>query len=202
MRACSWNDHGMTCPDYGIMSTETHGKGPWYCRKHFAALMRWPAWMATQPADSMKEVDARVNTLVPRREGESEHDWSMRCKDWTLAKLRGGPRHKPGREWAGKILAREAAGELLPIASLEMAREALSGRPEMPTKATERHPGDDEDQTSVVGDTEGSGRVLGDPGAFEGWVEFSTVQDPKSWDVDRDTGEIRNIDNGEDECPV
>lgn len=38
--------------------------------------------------ETMIEVDKRVNRLVPRETGESEHDWSMRCKDYTLAKLK------------------------------------------------------------------------------------------------------------------
>ena len=37
--------------------------------------------------EPMSAVDERVNHLVPRLSGESEHDWSMRCRDWTLARL-------------------------------------------------------------------------------------------------------------------
>jgi hypothetical protein len=32
----------------------------------------------------MSEIDKRVNRIVPRLAGESEHDWSMRCRDYVL----------------------------------------------------------------------------------------------------------------------
>lgn len=38
--------------------------------------------------NSQAAVDERVNRLVPREPGESEHDWSMRCRDWVLEKIR------------------------------------------------------------------------------------------------------------------
>lgn len=40
-KGCAWNDHGEHCDRYGHMSTGTIGTGPWYCRDHFADLMRW-----------------------------------------------------------------------------------------------------------------------------------------------------------------
>lgn len=40
--------------------------------------------------EPMSEVDKRANLLVPRLDAESEHDWSTRCRDWTLTKLKQG----------------------------------------------------------------------------------------------------------------
>lgn len=88
--------------------------------------------------------------------------------------------------WAKRILKRQAAGETLPEISIRMATEVLAQWPG-------RTPGDDEDQSDKAAATEGPDRVLDDPGAFEG--------DSQKWDVDKDTGEIRNVE-GDDECPV
>lgn len=44
----------------------------------------------------ISEVDKRVNKLVPRLPGESDHDWSMRCKDWVLARIKRGVLREPG----------------------------------------------------------------------------------------------------------
>ena len=89
-RLCAWNDHGMPCHEPGHLSQGTLGLGPWYCRSHFARLMGWPAWAAAAIEDSQEEVDARVNKIVPRKPGESEHDWSMRCRTWVMERIRRG----------------------------------------------------------------------------------------------------------------
>jgi hypothetical protein len=122
-RLCAFNDHGDSCRQPGHLSTGTIGTGPWYCRAHFAKIMKWPAWEATtekplsiaveeitkdlkEPyrtralkaqaiaaagdGEPMSEVDKRVNRLVPKLDGESEHAWSMRCRDWTINQL--GPK--------------------------------------------------------------------------------------------------------------
>lgn len=112
-KQCSWNDHGSRCERDGYISDTTFGLGPWYCRDHYADLKGWPRITGEKPlsmeveemtrelkepyrsraierqrvsrtAESMVEVDKRVNKLVPRLPGESEHDWSMRCRLWTL----------------------------------------------------------------------------------------------------------------------
>ena len=88
-RLCAWNNHGDPCHAIGHLSTSTNGSGPWYCRSHFARLMGWPSWQAAVTEDSQAEVDERVNKLVPRLQNESEHDWSMRCRNWTLERLKG-----------------------------------------------------------------------------------------------------------------
>ncbi len=41
-KTCKWNDHGDQCQRYGCLSVGTTGEGPWYCRDHFADLMKWP----------------------------------------------------------------------------------------------------------------------------------------------------------------
>lgn len=119
-RLCAFNDQGLPCHRPGHLSTGTHGEGPWFCRTHFARIMKWPAWeaavtdvkplspaveeitrelkepyrsravecqKAARGAEPMSEVDKRVNKLVPRLTGESEHAWSMRCRTWTLEQL-------------------------------------------------------------------------------------------------------------------
>jgi hypothetical protein len=99
-RLCPWNDHGDVCGRPGHLSDSVVGGGPWYCREHFARLKGWSSWEAAVTDESMAAVDARVNKLVPRLEGESEHDWSMRCRDWTIATLkkRGVAIREPGED--------------------------------------------------------------------------------------------------------
>lgn len=52
MRSCDWNDHGANCDRAGFLSLCTNGAGPWYCRDHFADLMRWPRWNPLQAGTS------------------------------------------------------------------------------------------------------------------------------------------------------
>ena len=87
-KLCAFNDHGMRCPRIGHMANTTNGEGPWYCREHFARIMGWEYTEPTED-ESMHQaaVDVRVNRIVPRLQGESEHDWSMRCRDWVFAQL-------------------------------------------------------------------------------------------------------------------
>ena len=136
-KQCAFNDTGYRCQKDGHLSGDTHGKGSWYCRAHFARVMGWQAWEAATPSksrsvspsveeiarglkepwrtkalehhglpitdDSQAEVDARVNKIVPRLPGESDHAWSMRCKDWALARLKtmGTPQTQPEPGWNG-----------------------------------------------------------------------------------------------------
>lgn len=97
-RLCAFNDHGYVCHLPGHLSTGTLGGGPWYCRKHFARLMGWPSWEATVQSDSIEIVDQRVNKIIPRLDGESDHAWSMRCKDWVVAKIKRGVIREPGED--------------------------------------------------------------------------------------------------------
>lgn len=92
-KQCIWKTDGYQCQAEGHMSSNTLG-GPWYCRSHFAKLMKWEPWQApVQEAD----VDRRVNSLVPKKPGESDHDWSMRCKDWVLERI-GKRQRQPGED--------------------------------------------------------------------------------------------------------
>ena len=79
-KQCVWKTDGYQCQDRGHLSTMTLGAGPWYCRQHFAKLNSWASWEAAVSNDSQADIDARVNRIVPRNDGESEHAWSMRCK--------------------------------------------------------------------------------------------------------------------------
>lgn len=99
-KQCSWRERGEQCQHYGGLSPGVVG-GPWYCRTHFAQLMGWPSWQATVTDEPMSVIDERVNKIVPRRDGESEHSWSMRCKDWVLAQLKNRVRRRePGEDAA------------------------------------------------------------------------------------------------------
>lgn len=40
-KTCAWDDYGHRCNLYGSLSLCTQGEGPWYCRDHFAVLMKW-----------------------------------------------------------------------------------------------------------------------------------------------------------------
>lgn len=96
-KQCTWRDRGEQCQSYGSLSTGIVG-GPWYCRLHFAAVMGWPAWEAPAVDESLFAIDERVNRIVPRIPGESEHEWSMRCKDWVVRRLKKPMFHEPMRE--------------------------------------------------------------------------------------------------------
>lgn len=54
-KGCAWNDHGDKCPSYGHMSIGTTGTGPWYCRDHFADLMRWPRYVVDDNLEILRE---------------------------------------------------------------------------------------------------------------------------------------------------
>jgi hypothetical protein len=86
-KQCVWKTDGYQCQSMGHLSTTISG-GPWYCRSHFARLMGWPSWEAAVVDDSQEAIDERVNKIVPRHTGESEHAWSMRCRQWTLDRLK------------------------------------------------------------------------------------------------------------------
>jgi hypothetical protein len=124
-KQCAFNDHGYRCQNDGHMSTTTLGDGPWYCRAHFAKLMGWLSWEAGAVNDSEEEIDKRVNKIVPRREGESMHDWSMRCKDHVMAFVKAQTAKAPNRDWARKILERESNGEPVTLHALLAAREVV-----------------------------------------------------------------------------
>lgn len=124
-RQCPWNDHGIRCQNTGSVSLDTHGGGPWYCSKHFFDLSNRNR--AEDPV-VMAEIDARVNDLVPRATGESEHDWSMRCKDYVTQFVLAQTAKIPNRDWARKILDREARGEPVSLHALLAARELVEPR--------------------------------------------------------------------------
>ena len=131
---CHFNEFGRLCERPGTISPSTHGGGPWYCRKHAHVAFHDGEDHPEPPPDreSMEEVDKRVHAIVPRLPGESEHDWSMRCRAYVMkmvkqlaAKMMS---NTPNRDWAHRILARQASGENMTFQSIEMANEALRNR--------------------------------------------------------------------------
>lgn len=90
---CSRMVMGKRCQHDGNVMT---GNGMRYCRDCFIAESNEEKHRNARPKKEFipPELDARVSALVPRREGESEHDWSMRCRTETLEKLK----RKPKRE--------------------------------------------------------------------------------------------------------
>lgn len=105
-KQCAFLDTGYRCQSDGHLSTDTHGAGPWYCRPHFSRIMGWPALEAGSIRDETQaDVDARVNKIIPILTGESEHDWSTRCKARTLATLKHlgmpSPESHPEPGWNG-----------------------------------------------------------------------------------------------------
>lgn len=98
-KQCSFIDSAGRCPAYGHMAFSTNGEGPWYCRHHFSILTHAPQYEVKFPQDSMEEVDKRVNRLVQRMPNESTHDWSMRCREWTIERINHGFRmREPGED--------------------------------------------------------------------------------------------------------
>ena len=126
-KRCCFQDHGMSCGRYGTISLSTKGWGQWYCRDHAWAAIGDHGHKPQHPKrdETQEEIDARVNKLVPRVAGESEHDWSMRCREWAKARMRLSV---PGNNWAKKILERRDLGEVLPPMSIQLAEEVLRDR--------------------------------------------------------------------------
>jgi hypothetical protein len=123
-KRCCFQDHGMPCGRYGTISLSTKGWGQWYCRDHAWATLGDSGHMPQHPKrdETQEDIDARVNKLVPRIAGESEHDWSMRCKAWAVARIM---QKVPGTYWAKQILKRKGRGEQLPYISTQLAEEIL-----------------------------------------------------------------------------
>lgn len=73
----------------------------------------------------MSEVDKRVNLLVPRKPGETEHDWSMRCREYVMKRVHEIVEKAPNKDWAHKIIAKHNQGISVPYISLQMAQSAV-----------------------------------------------------------------------------
>jgi hypothetical protein len=117
-KQCAWIDSGgHQCQHYGSMSSDTTGHGPWFCGQHF-----FDTKGKKLPPVDMAEIDERVNKIVSRRSGESEHDWSMRCRDYVVDFVKK-PFKKPSNDWAFRIMKEHAAGAKFPHLSLQYARE-------------------------------------------------------------------------------
>lgn len=54
-KQCAWDDFGHRCTLYGPLSLCTQGEGPWYCRDHFADLMKWERTKVTTNLPIQKE---------------------------------------------------------------------------------------------------------------------------------------------------
>lgn len=137
---CVWRDDGYQCQAFGHLSNSTNGTGPWYCRPHYHKLMDWePPKPETAQDMSQAAVDERVNKIIPRKAGESEHAWSMRCKAYVLDFVRKPFRGKK-RDWADQIMARVARGEEVSNFSWHAAKEVVAMR-------KSREPGEDQVDT-------------------------------------------------------
>ena len=71
----------------------------------------------------MSEIDKRVNRIVPRKPNETEHAWSLRCRDYVLDYVRNKPQKPPNKDWAHRIVERHNRGESVPHQSLKMAQD-------------------------------------------------------------------------------
>jgi len=133
-KQCAFNDHGYRCQNDGHLSSTVYGEGPWYCRDHFARIMGWSAYRALLVDESQAAVDERINRIVPRRTDETDHDWSMRCRNYALDRIR--QKTVPSKDWARRIIAKHGNGEFVYPYALELAREAT---------AESREPGSDDE---------------------------------------------------------
>lgn len=127
-KQCIWKTDGYQCQNEGHLSTGTLGEGPWYCRAHFARLMKWPAYSAPAEDLSQEAVDRRVGKIVPRLAGETEHEWSMRCRDYVMAYVRQQTQKIPSRDWAYRLLDSAERGEAVSPHALKSAQEVASPR--------------------------------------------------------------------------
>lgn len=93
-RQCFWKEAGERCQRMGVYSPSLHGHGPHFCAEHGERMLgRRPA-----PSEADLPVDDRVNDIVPRHEGESMHDWSMRCREHVLTKAGLRTMREPGQD--------------------------------------------------------------------------------------------------------
>lgn len=137
---CPWNDHGYQCQATGWLADTTNGRGPWYCRTHYAQLHGREAWTAPVVDNSPEALDARVNKIVPKLPNESDHDWAMRCRKWVLAEMRrmvGTPKRSPMAHWRNVL-------ETAPKDSIgyKYAKEVLGSR------YKQREPGEDQEEAA------------------------------------------------------
>lgn len=140
-KQCAYNDHGIRCASYGILSTATNGEGPFYCRPCNSKLLKEDPPIIIDRKEGISDVDRRVNRMVLRLDDESMHDWTVRCREWTLRKLReisskAQPIIATKREWAGKIVSRVDAGLPVSVVAETMARDQVAIEARRRTKET------------------------------------------------------------------
>jgi len=79
---CRAMKRGKRCQNDGWI---LRGDGTRLCRDCYVAQVQ---------ADEKREVhlaiDDQLARIVPRHAGESGHEWSMRCREYTLSKLKAG----------------------------------------------------------------------------------------------------------------
>ncbi|MDE2022070.1 MAG: hypothetical protein KGI71_04165 [Patescibacteria group bacterium] len=128
---------GDRCRYPGSISPGTTGGGPWYCREHFGCSDMGAG--AAVVARSAAEIPAGMSYS-----GESMREAARRAflaRGWpdmppavagddvpgTVLHLTKDPlkRKRDPKDWARRILQREAAGERQPIYAVTSAREAL-----------------------------------------------------------------------------
>lgn len=136
---CTWVA-ATRCRYPGALSNGTHGSGPWLCLGHFhcsdpslgAAIVAQSERDHPQGAPDTAAIVAasRARYLAgatsARSMGRGEARDALRAI--------GKPTNDP-KAWARRILERHGSGEILPMLSIELAREALGGT------ITNREPG-------------------------------------------------------------
>lgn len=140
---CAWQAHGDRCRNFGTISGDTKGAGPWYCREHYgcsthaegvAALDRA---QAAVPDSQRYDADALV---AAAHEGYRRRSERVIAPTATVAvggrvgaeihrlaeSMRDPHRKRDPRDWARAILRDEAAG-VYPGGAIGVryAREAL-----------------------------------------------------------------------------
>lgn len=92
--ACAFEYRGERCKNPGSTSDGTGGGGPWFCRFHVRVRVGRSALrelelsqLAAAEAPAPEKLEW-LDKNLPRRAGESDHDYAMRCKAAALAGLK------------------------------------------------------------------------------------------------------------------
>lgn len=93
-RDCAYQENHLRCRYPGAISSGTTGGGPWFCRIHARdrgsmiasqVLRASQTWCAKSPVEDTPWLDENL----PRHEGETQHDYHFRCRDFALPALKG-----------------------------------------------------------------------------------------------------------------
>ena len=136
---CDWVSGSAKCQYPGTMTTSTSA-GPdtkWFCNKHFHCESEAEGADITEASRDYlhpTREDAKAKAQREAREWLKARGMEHATREQMMAFCKAGVKalneRVAGREhsktgWAEKLLAREAAGETLPLVSIEMAKAAL-----------------------------------------------------------------------------